>query len=829
MKHDPLLQGQTLPNVSTLHLRHQNQRDPLRQSHHWQNAVIASVAILTITYMDCLHTMIRISGKGKKKNFLIFVRTKSLMKVKLYFRSVLIAALLYATTTIQAQVISTVAGGKFGNGLPATSGLIASPRGMAVDTAGNIYFFTGYYYGNTLCRLQKIDHATGIMSTVSGNTTCGAAGDNGPAVDASITTPSSFNSIAIDTALNIYLVDEYNNRIRKITAATGIITTIAGNGTSGYSGDGGLATQAQLKSPKSIALDDSGNVYFSDQTSARIRKISAATGIITTVAGAGLGGQVINGIPATQSRFGDIRALALDAAGNIYLHDSQFSMIRIIDAATGIINTVPGAEYTYGAVFGLKVDKQGTIFFTNDFFSIYKISTTGVLTKIVGTDAMAYNGENIPALQAAIDPRCLALDKEGNLLFGDYSNNRIRKFTAANNLITTVGGNGTPGFIGDNIPATESSLFGPDDIAIDSSGNIYIAEQFNARVRKVDAATGIITTIAGYGKEDVTPVVDGTPATSVAVRPVAVAVDAAQDIYVDANQCRCVCKIDHITGNITKFAGGGSYTGSATVSKDSALIKSPQSLLFDANGDLFVSEFQPDRIRKISVQAGTTQYIAGSEAFSGFSGDGADAAQSLLNFPQGIAFDNHQNIYIADWSNNRIRKIDRATNIITTFAGNGNGPFLSVFGVATSRLDTSIIYFTDDANKKIRKADLSTGQITTVAGNGAEGYTGDGGLAINATMQYPRGIKTDRYGDIYFVDFNYGCVRKITNPVVSVRNGNWSDPATWSNGKVPGTYTQVTVRHAVVVDINADAYSVTNEPGSSLTVSPGLSLTLSGR
>ena len=297
----------------------------------------------------------------------------------------------------------------------------------------------------------RADDPQGVIVTVAG----GGAGDNGAAISANLYNPYG---VAVDSAGNLYIADSNNQRIRKMAAATGIITTVAGNGTAGFSGDNGAATSANLYNPYGVAVDSAGNLYIADSNNYRIRKVAAATGIITTVAGNGTSGYSGDNGSATSASIGSSQGVAVDSAGNLYIADSNNYRIRKVAAATGIITTVAG---------------NGT---------------------------RGFSGDNGSATSASIgSSQGVAVDSAGNLDVADSNNYHIRKVAAATGIITTVAGNGTRGFSGDNGSATSASIDSPYGVAVDSVGNLYIADSFNYRIRKVAAATGIITTVAGNG------------------------------------------------------------------------------------------------------------------------------------------------------------------------------------------------------------------------------------------------------------------------------------------------------------------------------------------
>ena len=303
-------------------------------------------------------------------------------------------------------------------------------------------------------RIRRVDLTTNVITTVAGGGT-GALGDGGPATDATFS--SHPMRVTGDRACNLFVADAHHARIRKIDVATGIIDTVAGCGIEGYSGDGGPAVHAQIASPHGSALDQQGNIYIADLKNDCIRKVDAATGIVTTVAGNGDHGYSGDGGPATEAMLASPIAVTCNADGDLYIADHRNSRVRRIDASTGIITTV------------------------------------------AGTGEQGYSGDGGPAAQAAISlPRDVALDADGALYIADGANNRIRRVTP-DGAISTVAGTGRAEFSGDEGSALQANLSMPYSIALDRDGNLYIVDTGNYRVRKIDASTGIITTAAGNG------------------------------------------------------------------------------------------------------------------------------------------------------------------------------------------------------------------------------------------------------------------------------------------------------------------------------------------
>ena len=342
------------------------------------------------------------------------------------------------TFNSSAQNITTVAGngtaGYNGDGIAATSAQLWSPKGVCIDLLGNVYIseYDGY-------RVRKIT-STGIITTVAGDGTVGYSGDGGLATNAQLAGPCG---LAVDAVGNLYIADYFDNCIRKVNAS-GNITTIAGTGVAGYNGDGIVATTAQLSNPFGVCVDDSGNVYIGEQGNARVRKITASTGIISTIAGTGTAGYNGDGIAATTAQMYMPSGVCVDGSGNVYIVDVSGQRIRKVTASTGIISTIAG-------------DGGG-----------------------------GYNGDGILATTAQLNyPLACSVDCYGNVYIADVVNSRIRKVNAFTGLISTIAGDGTYGFGGDGGLAMSAKLKYPEGIALSATGDMYIADFDDQRIRKV--------------------------------------------------------------------------------------------------------------------------------------------------------------------------------------------------------------------------------------------------------------------------------------------------------------------------------------------------------
>ncbi|MCX6615362.1 MAG: SBBP repeat-containing protein, partial [Acidobacteria bacterium] len=361
-----------------------------------------------------------------------------------------------------------------GDGGPATNAALNNPQGVAVDAAGNLYIADYFNF-----RIRKVN-SSGIITTLAGSGSYRFAGDGGPATTAPLYQP---RAVAVDAADNLYIAETLSNRVRKITPG-GIISTVAGNGLMQFSGDGGPATAAALLWPQGVAVDAAGNVYVADLGPRRVRKIGS-DGVITTVAGGGSANPGDGG-PATSASLSDFSGIAVDAAGNLYIAGNSNNRIR-------------------------------------------KVSPSGIITTAAGKGPPpGFSGDGGLATSASLySPTGVAVDTAGNLYIADKGNNRIRKVSPGG-IITTVAGDGVARFSGDGGQAANASLYGPLRVALDTAGNLYIADGGNGRVRKIDPG-GIITTVAGGG---LSLGLSGVSATSTRIIPEDVGVDSRGNLYI---------------------------------------------------------------------------------------------------------------------------------------------------------------------------------------------------------------------------------------------------------------------------------------------------------
>jgi uncharacterized protein (TIGR03437 family) len=555
---------------------------------------------------------------------------------------------------LQQAAITTIAGqdgknGSTGDGGPASAALLNMPQQFCLDSAGNIYIveLAGY--------VRRIDAHTGVITTIAGNGGPNFGGDGGLATAATLMHPAG---IAVDSSGNIYISDTGDVRIRRIAAATGIIATIAGNGQVREAGDGGSALNASFVGLGELAIDSHGNLSLIDGD--RVRRITAATGIIATVAGNGTAGLSGDGGPAANAEIDAPASLALDSAGDLYIADSGNARIRLVTAATGIISTIAGTSQNGdgglapGAVLNnpmaANVDTAGDLFIGGGGL-IRKVNVaTGIISTFAGGGGSTQNGTT--ALSAKLDPLSLIFDNSGNLIVGEAG--LIQRIDTAG-TVTIVAGTGAAGYSGDGGPATAAQVGYVAAMAIDPSGNLVFADSGNQRVRRIDTATGLITTVAGNGNTAFTGV--GQPATATGIGVVAgVAVDGSGNIYVGGLQSYYLLKISPAGAvSVAGGIGGCGYIGDGGPATLAGMCQ-PSSLAVDTAGNIYVGDNTCYCVRRIAADTGIVQTVVGN-GNAGYTGDGGPAAQAELRSVAALAlFDS--SLYVVDASGGVVRLVN---------------------------------------------------------------------------------------------------------------------------------------------------------------------------
>lgn len=545
-------------------------------------------------------------------------------------------------------VITTIAGtgeaATTGDGGMATDGAVYKPVSLAFAANKDLLIVSDGFFGSVIGNVVRRVSSTGVITTIAGDGYPEFTGDGGPATAARLNSPAG---IAVNSSGDIFIADQYNNRVRRIDATTNVITTVAGNGQASPSGDGGAATAAGLGHVLGVAFDLTGDLLIA--TEWRIRRVDSA-GIIHTVAGDGLGG---DGGPALTAAVGPTSVTA-DQDGNIVLTERTHRVRRIV-AATGLISTFAG-NGTAGFSGDGGPANQASLFFPSDAASdaggnlfvadafnerVRRVdAVTGVMTTLAGTGASGFNGDGRPAVSARLDtPLGVAVDRLGNVFIAEFNGQRIRRVDGRTGLIATVAGNGVYGYGGDGGPATQASLAAPAAVAVDGAGNLFVSDSGNHRVRRVDAASGTIQTMAGNGVPGWTG--DGGPATQASLQsPGCVAVGDNGDLYIADSENGRVRRVDSSNGTIETFA----------------VVPCPTGVALDGAGSLLVAEACRHQAYRFDLVTRTATLLAGTGA-AGFDGDGGLATAASLTTPYRVAAGLGAILYVADANNERIRRL----------------------------------------------------------------------------------------------------------------------------------------------------------------------------
>ncbi len=551
-----------------------------------------------------------------------------------------------------------------------------------------------------------------VVKIVAGS---GGAGKNGVLKSEIAIVP---RAVAINSQY-VFISDQENHVIRRIDKSTELQTVVAGTGFPGYSGDGGLGDSAQLNRPSDIALDSSGNLYIVDLGNSVVRKLSV-DGIITTVAGNGQHGYEGENMIATLTALSPT-GIALDAQDNLYIAENSNYRVRKVNSQ-GLIHTVAG----------------------------------------MGSTGPTANGGQATATRL-LEPNDVAVDINGNLYISETYNWSVRKVDTSG-IINVYAGSGAFGNSGNGGQATLAKMGVPSNLTIDASGNLYITT-LSKVIRKVDGDTKVISTVAGVHNIG-GYTADGEDAeTALISNPGSVAVDGDK-VYFTEGMDNYLIRVIEADGKLGTYAGNGTsrYSGDGNEAL-SAQLQAPNNIAYDSQGNLYISDSENNRIRKVDTTGGIST-IAGT-GISGYFGDGGPAAQAELSSPNGIAVDLNDNLYIVDTGNARIRKVDQ-NGMITTISGNGEFGFSGDGGPSTEAKIASPsaiaidragnVLFVDSYNNRIRKIDTDS-IITTFAGNGSYLEGADETDAKSGGIGSVNSLAVDEAGNVYFSTFEK--VRRI--------------------------------------------------------------------
>ncbi len=763
------------------------------------------------------------------------------------FASVTHAQVNYATPYTFTTLAGTayVPGGVDGTGSAAQ---FNAPYGTAVDSSGNVYVAD---LGNNTIR--KITPG-GVVTTLAG--TAGAHGTaDGTGAAARFNTPVG---VAVDSSGNVFVSDEANETIRKITPS-GVVTTLAG--TPGVSGSqNGTGSAATFSSPAGIAVDGTGNIYVADQTDDTIRKVTQA-GVVTSYAGTANTVGFTDGNATTVARFNSPYGVAVDGSGNVYVADTNNLIIRMITPA-GVVSTLAGTAKVSGTANGtgpaaqfkapvaVSVDGSGNVYVADDNgdASIRKITSAGVVTTLAGKTGFTGYVDGTGTAAEFNGPWGVGVDGSGNVYVGDIGNNLIRKISPGG-VVTTLAG--TPGSGNTDGTGAAARFNQTTGVAVDSGGTMYVVDSSNDLIRKVTAA-GVVTTLAGSPGNAGSA--DGTGSAALFNFPFGITVDGAGNLFVTDTGNNTIRKVTQ-GGVVTTVAGTAGSAGSANGTGSAALFNVPIGIVADGNDNLYVAEQQGQTIRKIT-SAGVVTTLAGLAGSTG-STDGSGSA-ARFDLPAGITMDGSGNLFVADATNALIRKVTTA-GAVTTIAGlpanpgsaDGTGSAARFFfpvGIAADA--TGNLYVADSSNDSVRKV-TQAGVVTTLGGTpgifGSADGTGPAALFSN-----PEGIAVDTLGNVYVADTNNGTIRKgslsgspqiITQPsphFISV-GGNATFSVSAAGGSslsyqwnfnstaIPGaTSSSYTVSNAQASDAGTYTVTVTDTDGSITSNGANLSVNSGG-
>ena len=716
--------------------------------------------------------------------------------------------------SLLGQAINPYAGesgtsGYSGDGGPAAGATLNGPASVAVDQAGNLYIADG---ANNVVR--KVTPA-GYISTYAGTGTAGYSGDGSAGTSAELSAPWG---VALDASGNLYIADSGNNRVRKVTPG-GTISTYAGTGAPGFSGDGNAAISAKLSAPSGVAVDSNSNLYVADAGNNRIRIVSPG-GNITTYAGSGTPGFSGDGSAATSAQLSLPAGLAVDSSGNLFIADTNNNRIRMVDSG-------------------------GTIF------------------TVAGNGNSTDSGDGLAATSAGIKaPQNVVVDSAGNLYVAESA--RLR-WVSTRGIIQTLAGNGTVGSTGDGGAATSAELGLLSGVGLDALGQLYLSDSTYNVVRRITQNTSFPATAVGQSTSAQTvAIVVNAPA---AIQSISVpsgfadfSLGTVSGCAVDGttiNPAGTVCSLSvtftpqypglrnapltltdgsglnhtfalrgvgvgpifgFIPGVISTFAGSWTAGTSGDGGQASAAqLNLPHSASVGADGSVYIADFSNDTIRRVNP-LGIIKTIVGIPGTAGYSGDGGPATSAELSNPAGVAADAAGNLYVADFGNHVIRKID-SNGTISTVAGNGSagsGCPSGGLAVAVALNSPTSVAFDSKGNLYLADAQLQcvvvvypSGSIARFAGTGSGGFSGDSGPAASAQLNSPASVAVDANDNVYIADQANARIREVnTQGVISTVAGNGT--AGYSGDGGPATSAELNSPGGVALDPANNFYITDN-------------------
>lgn len=581
----------------------------------------------------------------------------------------------YRRIDAQTGIVDTIIGsgrvGRGGDGGPATEAEMDTHCGIAIADNGDIYISSEWANN-----IRRVDAQTGIIDLFAGHQARhypsesahskpfsgpglglgGYSGDGGPKETAGFYHPEH---LAFDSAGDLYVCDNSNDRIRKIDMDTGIVTTVLGNGQRASNGDGGLAVEASTLMPDAICIDDRDNLYVGEKYGFRIRRVDAQTGIVTTIAGTGVPGMGAEGVPATETEVNSVEVgIWADSDGTVFYNDCG-GRTRRIDGQTGIVTTVLGGTTVHDGELapnafltgpdGISVGPNRHIYIADTWSQRIRAidPETGIIRTVAGNGARAYGGDGGPATQAYLgNPSDVSVDSRGNIFIADTRHGHVRRVDQ-DGIIHNVAGAAFQWDKGDGGPALNANLIAVTAVAHDANDNIYIGDSGAARIRKIDAATGIIITVAGIGLPGNSG--DGQPAAKARIRSVAaITLDPHGNLYFADHDSNVIRMVDAATGIITTVAGSGnrgfSPDGTPAIR---ANLDAPHGVAVSNNGTIYFSDSGNHLVRRIDPN-GALETVVGS--------DGPEFPTGL-NTPYGLAFYSDDILLVSEQFGHRVRAV----------------------------------------------------------------------------------------------------------------------------------------------------------------------------
>ncbi|MEW6753101.1 MAG: hypothetical protein AB1505_19300, partial [Candidatus Latescibacterota bacterium] len=686
-----------------------------------------------------------------------------------------------------------------GDGGPATRARLSGPTSLFADAAGVLFLAD---QGNHRIRAVAPD---GTISTVVG-IGAGKSGDGGPAAQAALQSPAG---VFVSNAGDLYIADTGNHRIRRVDGRTGIISTAAGTGTAGYSGDGGPAVAAQVSSPTRLFVDADGTVFFCDEGNGRVRRIDA-DGTISTAVGTGPWGASADGVPATGASLMSPRAIWVDGRGDLYLAEAGGRRLRRVpgiaaptvltgafappdaahrpppwllasDPRDGATDVDPGRLDRDGIrlVFSWPVDSlsvRAEMRYPDGAVQAWRAearldtvrAVRGSAPPVVGGSRYILTVSGIRTRGGTVSADTTVVLQTAAVAGGD---------TLLGAVLMTVAGTGEPGFWGDGGPAVQARLQKPTDVCVDRQGNVLVADSSNARIRRI-GVDGVITTVAGSGQFRWDYSGDSQPAVlAPLVGSGAVAFAPDGGFYLSRRGDGGLVLRVSPDGLVSTAAGTGRWGFSGDGGPATAAgVSAPMGVFVDAAGALLVTDTEDNRVRHVG-RDGIISTVAGNGEWD-YTGDGQAAVSASLGMPTRAFVDNAGDLYIADTGNHCIRRVDGQTGLISTVAGTGVVGCAGDGGAAQEALlnrpyglfvdAQGTLFFCDQGNHRVCRIGTD-GTISTVAGTGQRGLSPDGVAAQGAPLAWPSAVFVDGHGDLIIAEtgnHRIRCLRGVAAPTV---------------------------------------------------------------